>query len=52
MNRIEDQMDDAIPGFDVSDEALERAGIGEETAANPTVPSAIICIRFVQTKQQ
>ena len=50
MNRAEDQTDDAILSFDVSDEALEGAGLGEETAANPTVPSAIICIPFAPAK--
>ena len=39
--------DEAALIFDVSDEALERAGgSGKHEAANPTVPSAIVCIPF------
>jgi hypothetical protein len=41
-----EQSEDIIFGFDVSDEAIERAADGKALAANPTVPSAIICIPF------
>ena len=42
-----DQTEEDLLNFDVSDEALETAaGIRKEIAANPTVPSAIICIPF------
>jgi hypothetical protein len=32
--------------FDVSDDALERVANENEIVANPTVPSAILCIPF------
>jgi hypothetical protein len=32
--------------FDVSDDALERVASENEIVANPTVPSAILCIPF------
>jgi hypothetical protein len=39
--------DQAILTFDVSDDALERAGgSGKNEAANPTLPSALVCIPF------
>jgi hypothetical protein len=42
-----DLTDDTILDFEIADEALERAaGTGRENVANPTVPSAIICIPF------
>jgi hypothetical protein len=41
-----EQSEDDIISFDLSDEALERAADGKALAANPTVPSAIICIPF------
>lgn len=45
------QLDDAVLNVDVSDDALERAGLtGLANAANPTVPSALICIPFVAAK--
>ncbi len=40
-----DQSEQAIFTDDVSDEALERAADGK-ALANPTVPSAIICVPF------
>lgn len=33
-----------VLSFDISDDAIERAADGKAVAANPTVPSAIICI--------
>jgi len=50
MNEISDERDwseaEMLDG-DVSDDALEQAaGSGKRDAANPTVPSAIICIPF------
>jgi hypothetical protein len=44
MSRTERSEED-IPSFEVSDEALEAAGLGRENA-NPTQPFAIICIPF------
>ncbi len=41
-----EQSEGDIFSFDLSDEALERAADGKALAANPTVPSAIICIPF------
>jgi hypothetical protein len=42
------QPDDAILNFEVTDDALERAGGTDKAiAANPTVPSAIICVPFM-----
>ena len=38
--------DEEILFFEVSDGALERMASENEIAANPTVPSAIICIPF------
>jgi len=38
--------DEEIFFFEVSDGALERTASESEIAANPTVPSAIICIPF------
>jgi len=39
--------EETILTFDVCDDALERAGgSGKNEAANPTLPSAIICIPF------
>ena len=38
--------EDEIFFLDVSDDALERVAGENEIAANPTVPSAIICIPF------
>ena len=44
-NATRDYDDDAdLLNFDLSDEAIERAADGKAIAANPTVPSAIICI--------
>lgn len=55
MDEITDhrRLDDAILNFDVSDDALERAaGAGLANAANPTLPSALICIPFVSVKEK
>ncbi|HTQ84333.1 MAG TPA: hypothetical protein VMI47_13820 [Pseudolabrys sp.] len=41
-----EQGESDIFSFDLSDEAIERAADGKALAANPTVPSAIICIPF------
>jgi hypothetical protein len=42
-----ERSEDSIFHNDVSDEALERmAAPGQARLANPTVPSAIICIPF------
>jgi hypothetical protein len=42
-----DQSEEEILNFDVSDEALETAGgARKENVANPTIPSAIICLPF------
>ena len=38
--------DEEIFFFEVSDGALERMASESEIAANPTVPSAIICVPF------
>jgi hypothetical protein len=39
--------DEAALTFDVADDALERAGgSGKNDAANPTLPSALVCIPF------
>ena len=44
-NATRDHNDDAdLLSFDLPDEAIERAADGKAIAANPTVPSAIICI--------
>jgi hypothetical protein len=44
---IDDRTDAAILNSQASDQELERAGeFGPEKAANPTVPSALICIPF------
>jgi len=53
MDEITDhrRLDDAVLNFDVSDDALERAGgTGLANAANPTMPSALICIPFEAVK--
>ena len=45
MTDAADQYDGAdVLNFDLPDEAIERAAEGKAVAANPTVPSAIICI--------
>ena len=42
-----DQSDDTILHFEIPDDELERAaGTARENIANPTVPSALICIPF------
>jgi len=42
-----EQAEEAILNFEVSDEELEMAaGSGKQKLANPTVPSAIICLPF------
>jgi hypothetical protein len=46
-NDQRDRTENEIFTDGVSDDALERAaGTRQELAANPTVPSAIICIPF------
>ena len=45
MSDATDTHDEAdVLSFDLSDEAVERTADGKAAAANPTVPSAIICI--------
>jgi hypothetical protein len=39
-----DQSEEDILKYEVSDEAIERAADAKAIAANPTVPSAIICV--------
>jgi hypothetical protein len=47
MARTIDQNEDDMFGEAVCDDALERIAVtGRAIAANPTVPSAIICIPF------
>jgi hypothetical protein len=49
MSSIETLRDSDEPAFtfDVADDALERAGgSGKNEAANPTLPSALVCIPF------
>ena len=41
-----DRSDEEILAFEISDEALEAAGLGRESANPPTHPFAIICIPF------
>jgi hypothetical protein len=41
-----DRTDEEILNADVSDDALEAAGLGKEQAVPPTAPFAIICIPF------
>ena len=40
------QGDEDILAYDISDEALEAAGLGRESANAQTHPFAIICIPF------
>jgi hypothetical protein len=41
-----DHTDEEILNADVSDDALEAAGLGKEQAVPQTAPFAIICIPF------
>ncbi len=42
-----DHSDDTILNVEISDDEMERAaGSGRENIANPTVPSALICVPF------
>jgi hypothetical protein len=44
-----EQAEEAILHDEVSDEELEMAaGSGKQKVANPTVPSAIICLPFAE----
>jgi len=44
-----EQTEEEILNYQVSDDALETAaGLGKDTAGNPTAPFAIICIPFVK----
>jgi hypothetical protein len=39
-----EQDDENLLEFNLSDDAIERAAEGKAIAANPTLPSAIICV--------
>ena len=42
----QDQTEDEILSYDVSDAALETAGAGEKITGMPTTPASLICIPF------